>query len=127
MAKYRKADNCGPVPYPDRSGKFLNAGEVVEGDEWEPMLALGYVVKTDDAPVEVVKTVAAAAVTPKAAPPPPKAPEPKADILKEEAKGETDVVQPANDGTGAEEMDSSASGQSGDESLPGRTPSRRRR
>ena len=111
MAKYRKVDNCGPVPYPDRSGKFLNAGEVVEGDEWEPMVALGFVVKTDDAPVETVKTVATAVVTPKAAPPePPKAPEPKADILTEEAQGDTDVMQ-TNDGAGAEE--SAATSRSG--------------
>jgi len=126
MAKYRKADNCGPVPHPDRSGKFLNAGEVAEGDHWEPLLALGYVVKVDEKPTEVVTTVASVAVTPKAAPSPPKAPEPKADIVKEEAQGVTDVMQ-TNDRAGAEEMDSSAPGQSGDEGLSGRAPSRRRR
>lgn len=123
MAKYRKVDNCGPVPYPDRSGKFLNAGEEVEGDDWEPLVALGFVVKVDGASVEQVKTVAAAAVTPQAAPP---APQPKADTV-EEAQGVTDVMQQTNDGAGAEEVDSSSAGKPGDEGLSGRAPSRRRR
>lgn len=126
MAKYRKADNCGPVPYPDRSGKFLNAGEEVEGDDWAPLVALGFVVKVDDQSVEQVKTVAAAAVTPKAAPPAPKSPEPKADILTEEAQGVTDVIE-TNDGAGTEEMDSSETGKSGDEGVSGRPSGRRRR
>jgi len=46
---YRKADNCGPVPYPDQSGRFLGEGEVVENDEandWSPYVALGYIVET---------------------------------------------------------------------------------
>lgn len=49
MAKYKKADNCGPVPYPDQSGRFLGEGEVSDMDDWEPYVALGYVVKLDDA------------------------------------------------------------------------------
>ena len=48
MAKYRKADNCGPVPYPDQSGRFLGEGEVSDRDDWEPYVALGFVVKVDD-------------------------------------------------------------------------------
>jgi hypothetical protein len=105
--KYRKADNCGPVPYPDRSGKFLNHGEVAEGDDWAPFVALGYVVPVDAAaaPVEIE--------------------EPKAAILKEDAQGVSDVVQQPNDGVGAEEMDPSEAGKSSDEGLSGRAPSRR--
>ena len=131
MAKYRKVDNCGPVPYPDRSGRFLNAGEEAEGDDWEPLVALGFVQKVEGSkPVETVTTVTSAAVTPKASPPPappPKAEEPKADTLKEETQGVTDDMQQANDGTGAEEVDSSAAGKSGDEGMSGRPASRRRR
>lgn len=128
MAKYRKADNCGPVPYPDRSGKFLGAGDVAEGDDWEPLVALGFVVKIEES-VQVVKTVVSAAVTPKAAAPAPapKAPEPKADILNEEAKGVTDDMQQANDGTGTQEMDLEAPGKSSNEGVPGRSSGRRRR
>lgn len=88
MAKYQKVENCGPVPYPDQSGKLLVAGETAEGDEWEPLVALGFVVK--------VAEVAAAPV--KVAPP---KEEPKAAILKEEPEGVIDVV-PTNDGTTAE-------------------------
>ena len=128
MAKYRKVENCGPVPYPDRSGRFLNAGEEAEGDDWEPLVALGFVEKVEGSKaVETVKTVASAAVTPKAAPaaPPPPPEEPKADTLKEE--GVTDDMRQANDGTGAEEVDSSAAGKSGDEGMSGRSANRRRR
>jgi outer membrane biosynthesis protein TonB len=51
MAKYRKVDNCGPVPYPDQSGRFLGDGEVVEDDEnndWSPIVPLGYIVEVQD-------------------------------------------------------------------------------
>lgn len=138
MAKYRKVDNCGRVPYPDRSGRFLNAGEEVEGDDWEPLVALGFVQRVEGSKtIETVTTVTSAAVTPKASPPPPpppppkveepKAEEPKADTLKEETQGVTDDMQQANDGTGAEEVDSSAAGKSGDEGVSGRPANRRRR
>ena len=46
---YQKAENSGPVPYPDGSGKMLNAGEVVTGEEWEPLAELGFVVAIDAA------------------------------------------------------------------------------
>jgi hypothetical protein len=88
MAKYQKAENCGPVPYPDRSGRFLVAGETVEGDDWEPLVALRFVVK--------VAEVAAAPA--KAAPP---KEEPKAAILQEDPQGVSDVVS-TNDGAAAE-------------------------
>lgn len=42
MTNYKKVDNCGPVPYPDRSGRFLTDG-VVSGEEWIPYLALGFI------------------------------------------------------------------------------------
>lgn len=123
MAKYRKADNCGPVPHPDRSGKFLKEGEVAEGDAWEPYVALGYVVRVDSPVVEQVKTVAVAEAKLEVAP---VAPTPKADSLKEEVQGVPDANQ-VNDGNGAEEVDSSAAGASGDEGSSGRPSGRRRR
>jgi len=43
MAKtYKRVDNCGPVAYPDQSGKYLTDGTVT-GDEWEPLVALGFI------------------------------------------------------------------------------------
>lgn len=50
MKYYKKVTNCGPVPYPDRKGRYLT-NEIVSGDEWEPMVALGFVevVKHDPA------------------------------------------------------------------------------
>lgn len=47
MKAYKKAINCGPVPYPDRSGKMLG-DEIVTGDEWEPYVALGFVVIVEE-------------------------------------------------------------------------------
>jgi|SRR5580704_3375599 hypothetical protein len=44
MKYYRKADKCGPVPYPDRSGRKLTT-EIVSGNEWAPLVALGFVVE----------------------------------------------------------------------------------
>ena len=64
MAKYRKVENCGRVPYPDRSGKFLNAGEVVEGDDWAPLVALGYVVEVAAPPAPVVEKAPEAPLAP---------------------------------------------------------------
>jgi len=113
MAKYQKTENCGPVPYPDQSGKLLLAGETVEGDGWEPLVALGFVVK--------VAEVAAAPV--RVAPP---KEEPKAAILKEEPQEVSDVVQ-TDDGAAVEAMDPPETGKSSDEGMPGRTSTRRRR
>ncbi len=42
MKYYKKTGNCGPVPYPDQSGRMLTT-EVVSGNEWEPLVALGFV------------------------------------------------------------------------------------
>lgn len=47
--KFKRADNCGPVPYPDRSGRMLT-DEIVEGDEWEVLIPLGFVVKVESQP-----------------------------------------------------------------------------
>lgn len=80
MAKYKKADNCGPVPYPDGSGRFLGEGEVSDLDGWEPYIALGFVVKVDDKVAvtpdrkETPEEMAKAVEPPK---PPPKVEEPK--------------------------------------------------
>lgn len=46
MTSYRKVENCGPVPYPDQSGRYLTT-EIVSGLEWEPLVALGYVVAVE--------------------------------------------------------------------------------
>ena len=45
--KYKRADNCGPVPYPDGSGRMLT-DEVAEGDGWEALVALGFVVRVEE-------------------------------------------------------------------------------
>lgn len=116
MAKYQKAENCGPVPYPDRSGRMLVAGETAEGDDWEPFVALGFVVKVAEAPALPAKVPAQA----------PTRAEPKTAILKEEPKGVTDVV-PTNDGAGVEKLDPSEAGESSDEGVSGRPATRRRR
>lgn len=116
MAKYQKVENCGPVPYPDRSGRFLVAGETAEGDDWEPLVGLGFVVKVAEA----------TASAPAKQEDPPKVEEPKAAILQEEPKGVTDDA-PVNDGARTEEVDPSEAGKSSDEGVPGRTPNRRRR
>jgi len=113
MAKYQKAENCGPVPYPDRSGKFLVAGETADGDEWEPLVALGFVVKVAEA----------AAAPAKVAPP---KEEPKAAILKEDPQGVSDVVS-TDDGAAAEAVDPSETGKPSDEGVSGRAATRRRR
>lgn len=47
--KYKRADNCGPVPYPDGSGRLL-MDETVEGDEWEALVPLGFVVRAQNEP-----------------------------------------------------------------------------
>jgi len=43
---YRRVKNCGPVPYPDGSGRMLD-DQIVIGDMWEPYVAIGYVVRLD--------------------------------------------------------------------------------
>jgi hypothetical protein len=44
MKSYRKVKNCGPVAYPDQSGRYLRTEtETVTGDEWEPLVKLGFV------------------------------------------------------------------------------------
>ena len=118
MAKYQKVENCGPVPYPDRSGRFLVAGETAEGDDWEPFVALGFVVRVDDG-----------AAAPKQAPVPvvEVPPENAAIVTDEAAQGASDGEMQRNDGTGTEELDSSAPGKSGDEGMSGRAATRRRR
>jgi hypothetical protein len=58
MKIYRRAQNCGPVPYPDGSGKFLT-NDRVTGDDWEPLVALGFVVfdEVELPPVEPVADI----------------------------------------------------------------------
>lgn len=113
MAKYQKAENCGPVPYPDRSGRLLVAGETVEGDDWEPLVALRFVVKVAEAEAAPAKAA------------PPKE-EPKAAILQEDPQGVSDVVS-TNDGAAVEAVDPSETGKSSDEGVSGRAATRRRR
>lgn len=153
MAKYKKADNCGPVPYPDRSGRMLNAGDVVEGDEWESLMALGYVVKVVEPPAPEKKpekkvekaspVVVAVAEVPSAQPvvgalvvEAEVASEvtPLADVAVESsgdstdiAKGVDDGLQPVNDGAGVKEVDTPEARKSSDQGVSGRTTGRRRR
>lgn len=54
--RYKKAYNCGKVPYPSDSTKFLGDDEVVEGDEWEQYVALGFVVPADGEPVSATSS-----------------------------------------------------------------------
>lgn len=114
MAKYQKVQNCGPVPYPDRSGKFLLDGETAEGDDWEPLVALGFIVKVEEA-----------AAPAKA--PPPKIEEPKAATLKEEAaEGVNDGEVQRNDGAGAEEVAGELLGSSSSQPDAGRVARKKR-
>jgi len=47
MAKaFKRAQNCGPVPYPDGSGRMLT-DEIVVGEEWAPFVELGYLVRIE--------------------------------------------------------------------------------
>ena len=61
MKSYSKVANCGPVPYPDQSGRMLTDG-VVSGDGWEALEALGFVVRVEDAKAEEPEVIAAPAV-----------------------------------------------------------------
>jgi hypothetical protein len=116
MTQYKKADNCGPVPYPDQSGKMLTS-EIVEGDEWEPLFSLGFIVKAEETNP---------AKREKLADEPVPAEHVKPVILKEEPKEASDAVQ-INDGTGNEGVDTTETGKSSDEGVLGRTTARRRR
>lgn len=137
---YRKVDNCGPVPYPDQSGRYLGAGEVVENDDandWSPLVALGFIEKTGASATpdkQESKEELASAVK---LPPPPapsktvgelakiaaadsgdSAPSTVADSARSSLKGRkkkkqkagrvSDGDNTADDGVGAEEVDSSA-------------------
>ena len=113
MAKYRKADNCGPVAYPDQSGRYLGDGEVVEDDEsnnWAPLVALGFVVETDKAvtpdSVESAEELAKA-VEPPEEPKKVAAPKKKSRRKSKKAEEVSDGMQSADDGAGAEEVDTS--------------------
>lgn len=57
MAKYVRAPKAGRVPYPDKSGRFLTTEEV-EGDIWQPLVALGFVVKVGESAVPTPEPVA---------------------------------------------------------------------
>lgn len=91
---YRRVENCGPVPYPNDPTKFLT-DEVVTGDEWEPLVVLGF--------VEVVEGGAAPAPEPEPIiPDPPKVepePEPAQALAPEEPpkKRKKSVVEEAKE------------------------------
>lgn len=118
MTQYKKADNCGPVPYPDQSGRMLT-NEIVEGDEWEPLLAIGFIVKVEEVSLPSKEHS-------KEASEPVPAEHVKPVILNEDPKEASDAVQ-INDGTGNEGVDTSETGKSSDEGVSGRTATRRRR
>ena len=135
---YRKVANCGPVPYPDRSGRFLNDGEVVEGDDWAGLVAIGYVVQVIEEQVEPVVEQPKKTPAPKREPKveavlapaadsvsEPKIEEPKVAILNEETEGVSNVMQ-TNDGAGAKEVDPPEAGKPSDKGLSGRPSTRRR-
>lgn len=104
MKSYKKAPNCGPVPYPDGSHKYLVGDEVVEGDPalWGPLVALDYVVE-----VEVVVEAAVEAPSAPVDSPPPVVDEPplvvteevKEEVKEEEVKEEVPVEEPAQEST----------------------------
>lgn len=120
MAQYKKADNCGPVGYPDQSGRYLGEGEVVENDEnndWAPLMALGFVVETggsvtpdeQESPAEMVAAVEPAPVMEAI----PEVGKPKSRRSKRKKReGVSDGVRSANDGAGTKEVDPSTSGES---------------
>jgi hypothetical protein len=117
MANYKKVDNCGPVPYPDQSGRHLGAGEVASDDadnDWAPLVALGFVVETggavtpdrQEAPAEMAKAVVLVPEPPAAEEPAPKSKK----RSKKKSKKEEGVSDggSADDSTGGEEVDSSS-------------------
>jgi len=125
MAKYRKVDNCGPVPYPDQSGRYLGEGEVVEddaGNDWAPLVALGFVVETEasatpdkqETPAELAKAVEPPALALVDEPAEEEAPKSKRRSRKKK-KAKSEEVNDggsSNDGAGAEEVDTSEAGES---------------
>jgi len=115
MANYKKVDNCGPVPYPDQSGRFLGADEVASDDadnDWAPLVALGFVVETggavtpdkQESPAEMAKAVV---LVPEPAAEEP-APKPNKRSKKSKKEEGVDDGGSANDSTGGEEVDSSS-------------------
>lgn len=100
---YRRHPNSGHVPYPDQSGRYL-VDETVTGDEWEPFVALGFVVAVDE---------------PTAQAPAPSAPAPPV-AATPEVPTATATTEPSESAEPAESADSST-----DESQP--TRGRRRR
>ena len=114
MAKYLKADNCGPVPYPDGSGRLLMAGDVVEGDEWAGLVAVGYVVELPEPAAPPAPTPSVA--TPEVEPPGLEATEGQA----EESNGTS------NDGAAAPAVDpETAGGPSAEGGAGSKSPRRR--
>ena len=132
MAKYKKADDCGPVAYPDQSGRYLGEGEVVEDDEandWAPLVALGFIEEVggsvavtadkQESPEELKNAVSVPETKPKkkkSRKKSTKATEEKPSEEKVEASTSerevSDVMRSADDGAGAEEVDSSEAGKS---------------
>lgn len=122
---YRKADNCGPVPYPGDPRKLLQEGDVVSGDEWEPLAVLGYVVPVEDGSGSVAEPAPApepeleskpkkkAKVKAKPAPEPTPEPEPA------KAEEVSDGMREAVERGGAEAVDSPKAGESGGEGVSG--------
>jgi len=122
MAKYKKVDNCGPVAYPDQSGRYLGDGEVVEDDDandWAPLVALGFIEETaksatedkQESPAELASAVA----VPTGSDPPSEeetvsatTSKSKGKRSKKNKKEEVEDGMSANDGDGAEGMDSSS-------------------
>lgn len=118
MAKYKKVDNCGPVAYPDQSGRYLGDGEVAEDDadnNWAPLVALGFVVETEssvtpdvqESPVELAKAVVKPVAKPVVKE---SAPKPRGGSKRKSKKAEKPEVidgGSVDDGVGAKEVDSS--------------------
>jgi len=137
MAKsYRKADNCGPVPYPSDPEKMLQEGETVTGDEWEPLVALGFVVAVEDGSETVEEPKTEPEPESKSEPestPEPEAPEAEAAPVSEDVsdpkQGEEvsdDGMREADERSGAEGVDTPTAGEPGGEGVSGRATARRR-
>lgn len=61
MTQYRKVNNCGPVPYPDGSHRYLT-DQVVSGDEWIPLIALGFIEEVEPQVMPPIATEVATVV-----------------------------------------------------------------
>lgn len=125
MAKYKKVDNCGPVAYPDQSGRYLCEGEVAEDDDandWAPLVTLGFIVEAEGSAPVAAAPVPEPEVVPEPEPEVVSEPEPVAEVAPEKPKSRrskkkkkeevNDGMRSANDGDGDEGMDSSSSGES---------------